>query len=331
MIITRTPLRISFFGGGTDYPVWYREHGGAVLSTTINKYCHIFCRYLPPFFNYNYLLRYIMREETSTIDDIKHPVVRECIRFMGIERGVEMTYAGDIPAQSGMGSSSAFTVGFLHALYALKGRIVTKRQLAREAINMEQNILKENVGSQDQVAAAFGGLNRIDFGGHREFYVTPITLDNGKLRHLHSYMMLFFTGLSRTASEIAGEQIKKTKDKKAELTKMYEMVDAAIEILTGREEHYEDFGRLLHESWQLKRGLTSEITNSRIDAIYEAAMREGALGGKLLGAGGGGFLLIFAHPDRHEAIKERLKDLLYVPFQFEDLGTQVIFYSTQDF
>lgn len=331
MIITRTPFRISFFGGGTDYPVWYREYGGAVLSTTINKYCYINCRYLPPFFPYKYRIRYTVREETQTVSEIKHPTVRECLKFLNIDRGIEMVHTSDVPAQAGVGSSSSFTVGFLNALYALTGKMSTKRQLAREAIHVEQNIVKENVGSQDQVAAAFGGLNKIEFGGDKEFYVYPVTIPKEKIDLLQSYMLLVFTGFSRNASDVAGEQIKKTREKKIELKTMMEMVDEAVNILNGKSDDIKDFGKLLHESWKIKRGITSLISTSEIDEIYETALSAGALGGKLMGAGGGGFMLIFAPPENHSRIKEKLKDFLFVPFSFEQLGSQIVLYSTQDF
>ncbi len=331
MIITRTPFRISFFGGGTDYPVWYKENEGAVISTTINKYCYISCRYLPPFFDYNYRIRYSFREETKSIDEIKHPSVRECLKFLNVEKGVEMVHTSDIPAQSGIGSSSAFTVGFLNALYALTGKMVTKRQLARDAIHVEQDLIKESVGSQDQVAASFGGLNKIEFRAGKDFYVQPITITQEKLNLLQDHLMLFFTHFSRNASDIANEQIKKTHEKKIELKAMMEMVEDAIEILNGNAHDINDFGKLLHESWKIKRTITNLITNGEIDAIYETALRTGALGGKLLGAGGGGFILFFAPPESQQAIKEKLKDLLHVPFRFEKLGSHVILYATQDF
>lgn len=331
MIITRTPFRISFFGGGTDYPVWYRENGGSVLSTSINKYCYVNCRYLPPFFEYKYRIRYSSREETRSVSEIQHPSVRSCLNFLNIEKGIEMVHTGDIPALSGMGSSSSFTVGLLHALYALKGKIVTKRQLARDAINIEQNIIGENVGSQDQVAAAFGGLNKIEFGGEKEFYVHPVTLLNGRLALLQNHLMLFFTGFSRHASDIAGEQIKNTPKKHSELKIMNEMVNEAINILNRNDDDIDDFGKLLHEAWKIKRGLTGLITTNKIDAMYDAAIKAGALGGKLLGAGGGGFILFFVCPEKQVLVKEKLKDFLYVPFGFDSLGTQMILYSTQDF
>jgi D-glycero-alpha-D-manno-heptose-7-phosphate kinase len=331
MIITRTPLRISFFDGGTDYPIWYKEHGGAVLSTTINKYCYINCRYLPPFFDHKYRIRYVEREETQHFSQIKHPSVRECLRFTNIEHGIEMVHSSDIPARSGVGSSSAFTVGFLHALNALKGKMITKRQLATDAINVEHNYIKENVGAQDQVAVAFGGLNKIEFGGEDEFYVHPITITKEKVDLLQSHMMLFFTGFSRNASDIAEEQIKKIPQLKSQLRQMQGMVDKAVEILNSNNCQIQDFGKLLNESWQLKRSLTSKISTSDIDAIYDMALSQGALGGKLLGAGGGGFILIFAPPHVQPKIKEKLSKILYVPFKFEKLGSQIILYSVQDF
>lgn len=331
MIITRTPLRISFFGGGTDYPVWYKENGGAVLSTTINKYCYISCRYLPPFFNYKYRIRYVEREETQSVNEIKHPSVRECLKFLNIEHGVEMVHTSDIPARSGVGSSSAFTVGFLQALNALKGKMITKRQLAQDAINVEHNLIKENVGSQDQVAVVFGGLNKIEFGVDSEFCVYPVTILEEKIELFQNHLMLFFTGFSRNASDIAGEQIKKTPTLTNELYQMKDMVNKAVDILNSDKRDIRDFGKLLHESWQIKRSLTDMISTNEIDAIYEAARKAGALGGKLLGAGGGGFILLFAEPAIQPKIKKKLKSLIHVPFSFEKLGSQVIMYSPQDF
>jgi len=327
MIISRTPFRISFFGGGTDYPVWYNENGGAVLATSINKYCYITCRYLPPFFEHKYRIVYSKTEQTQNISEIQHPSVKETLNFMGIEHGVEIHHDADLPARTGLGSSSAFTVGLLNALYALKGKMVTKRQLALEAIQIEQDIIKENVGSQDQTTAAFGGLNKIEFGGDQEIRVQPITLKSRKCQLLQDNLMLFFTGLSRTASEIAGEQIKKTPGKKNELTRMSEMVEEAIDILNGGDSDITDFGKLLHESWMIKRSLTEKISNHQIDEIYEEALNAGALGGKLLGAGGGGFIMFFVEPEFQPEVKDRLKNLLYVPFKFENLGSQIIYYA----
>jgi D-glycero-alpha-D-manno-heptose-7-phosphate kinase len=272
-----------------------------------------------------------MREETKNVSEIEHPSVRECLKFLNAEKGIEMVHTSDIPARSGIGSSSAFTVGFLNALYALSGKMVTKRQLAREAIHVEQSIIKESVGSQDQVAAAFGGINKIEFGGDREFYVTPMTIKENKLNMLQDSLMFFYTGLVRDASEIAGEQINATPSKKKELDLMVEMVDEAVNILNADSDDIDDFGRLLHKSWKIKRSLTNLITNGKIDQIYDTALKAGALGGKLLGAGGGGFILFYVSPECQARVKEKLRNLLLVPFRFENLGSQVIMYSTQDF
>jgi len=330
MIISRTPFRVSFFGGGTDYPVFYEENGGAVISTSINKYCYVICRYLPPFFDYKYRIRYTQREETQTIAEIKHPSVRECLNFINLDRGVEIQHNADLPAMSGLGSSSAFTVGLLNGLYALKGKMRTKYQLALDAIHVEQDMIKENVGSQDQTIAAFGGFNKIEFGGPKKITVHPITIDQDKLDSLQNHLMLFFTGFPRNASEIAGEQIRKTPEKKTELKAMMAMVDEALDTLNSSQDRLTDFGKLLHESWKIKRSLTAHITNSWIDEVYEAGIEAGAIGGKLLGAGGGGFMLFFVTPELQHNVKEKLGKLLYVPFRFHDLGSQIIYYAPEE-
>lgn len=327
MIITRTPFRISFFGGGTDYPGYYRDHGGAVLSTTINRYCYITTRLLPPFFQHRYCIRYSRREDVSAVSEIQHPAVRECLRFVGIEEGIEMVHTSDIPALSGVGSSSAFTVGFLNSLHALLGRMATKRQLAQEAIHVEQDLIGENVGSQDQTAAAFGGLNRIDFSATGGPQVTPITIGEEKSRRLQDQMLFFFTGFSRISSEVAAAQVAATPAKLRELHDLKQMVDRGVEILCGPAEHYAQFGELLHESWMIKRSLTSKISAPEIDEIYETGRRAGAIGGKLCGAGGGGFMLFFAAPETHARIKAALSRLLLVPIRFDSLGSHVAFYS----
>lgn len=323
MITSRAPYRISFFGGSTDYPAWYRENRGAVLATTIDKYCYITARYLPPFFEHKYSIAYRQIEVPQTIDEIQHPSVRETLKFMGITEGVEIHHAGDLSARSGMGTSSSFTVALLHALYALKGVIPTKMQLAKGAIHIEQEMIKESVGSQDQTLAAFGGFNRIDFGPGDNIEVHPMALKAGRLEGLKSHLMLLFTGLSRTASQIAAEQIRETPGKKNELGQMYQMVDEAINILNS-DRDITDFGRLLHEGWQLKKSLSSKVSPRYVDLLYEDAVKMGAIGGKILGAGGGGFLLLFVEPDLQANIRERL-GLLHVPFRFEDQGSQVIF------
>ncbi len=326
MIITRTPFRISFFGGGTDYPTWYKENGGAVLSTTIDKYCYITCRYLPPFFKHKHRIVYAKQESVNSINEIDHPSVRETLRFLKINKGVEIHHDGDLPSMSGLGSSSAFTVGLLHALSGLKGEMRTKRQLALEAIEIEQKLIGENVGSQDQTAAAFGGFNRIKFGGFEHISVTPIILKPERLEDFQSYLMLFFTDFARNASTIAKEQIKNIPNKESELKMMHQMVDQAIGILHGRQD-LKRFGTLLNEAWNIKRTLSSKITNPTLDEIYATGIKAGAYGGKLLGAGNGGFMLFFAPPEAHQKIRNKLKKLLYVPFKYENLGSQIIYYA----
>lgn len=330
MIITRTPFRISFFGGGTDYPVYYREHGGSVISTSINKYCYVTCRELPPFFDHRFLIRYGKREATQTVEEIEHPSVRECLKYMGVQHGIEMVHTGDIPARSGVGSSSAFTVGLLQALYAMRGQLVTKRKLAMDAIHVEQNLIGEAVGSQDQIATAFGGFNAIEFFGNDSIRVQPLTLSREKFEYLEQSLLFVFTGLSRNASSIAQEQIKETSTKLQTLHRMRQMVSEALAILNGPDHAMDDFGRLLHESWCLKRSLTGKITNAQIDEIYKQALRSGALGGKLCGAGGGGFLLLYAPAHAAAQLRKTLSDFVIVPFRFEQLGSQIVYYATDD-
>ena len=325
MIISRTPFRVSFFGGGTDYPHWFDKNKGAVLATTIDKYCYITCRYLPPFFEHKSRIIYSKMEHVQTIDEINHPAVREVLRFLKINEGIEIHHDGDLPARTGLGSSSAFTVGLLNSLYALKGVMTTKEQLAKEAIFVEQQMCRENVGCQDQTLAAYGGFNYIEFGGKEHLRVRTITLSEEKIKQLEGHLMMFFTGFARTASEIAAHQIKNIPKKKKEIKVMYEMTTEALHILN--EGRFLNFGKLLHENWQLKRGLSDKISNAHIDSIYTTARQAGAVGGKLLGAGGGGFVLIFAAPEKQEKIRQKLKDLLEIPFKFERLGSQIIFYQ----
>ena len=326
MIISKTPFRISFFGGGTDYPAWYNHNNGAVLSTTIDKYCYISCRYLPPFFEHKHRIIYSLMEQTKDVSEIKHPAVRGCLQFMKITDGVEIHHDGDLPARTGLGSSSSFTVGLLNSLYALKGIMISKEKLAGDAIHIEQDILKENVGSQDQVAAAYGGFNVIEFGGKNHCRVRPVTIDAERLGEFKKHLMLFFTGFSRTASEIAAEQIRKIPRRRRELKQMYGLVNDAVNIINGRKSLLE-FGRLMHETWLIKRSLTDKISTPTIDDIYDTARRSGTVGGKLLGAGGGGFMLLFVKPPDQKKVKSRLKNLLRVPFDFENSGSQIIFYS----
>lgn len=325
MIISRTPYRLSFFGGGTDYPVWYEQHGGSVISTTIDKYCHISCRYLPPFFEHRSRIVYSKIELALSNEQIQHPSVRETLKYMGVTEGLEIHHDGDLPARTGVGSSSSFTVGLIHSLYGLKRTMPTKRQLAEEAIHIERDVLQENVGSQDQVAAAFGGFNKITFSQDGSFNVQPVILDGSQLIEFQSHLMLYFTGFSRYASEIAKKQIENANKKQAALERMAAMVDEGLQILTGNE-NLARFGDLLHEAWQLKRGLADGVSTPEVDQIYTAARDAGALGGKLIGAGGGGFMLLFAKPSDQLKIKEKLKKLLLVPFRLETNGSQIIFY-----
>lgn len=329
MIITRTPFRISFFGGGTDYPAWYRKHGGSVLATTINKYCYITCRRLPPFFAHKHRVVYSLIENVTHIEDIKHPAVRNILQWAGIEDGLEIHHDGDLPARSGLGSSSAFTVGLVNALAALDGRMMSKQQLAETAIHIEQNIIKEHVGSQDQISAAFGGLNRIDFYENDSFNIAPFVLPQSRLQLLNDHLMLLFTGLTRTAAEIAVTKIENLEKRNAELTRMRAMVDDAIGILSSDRESIDEFGELLHNSWLMKRELAAGVTNSQVDDIYSAARNAGAIGGKILGAGGGGFMLLFARPKAQAAIRARLGSFVHVPFRFESAGSRVALYQPE--
>lgn len=322
MIITRTPFRISFFGGGTDYPSWYRQHGGAVLGGTINKYCYISCRHLPPFFEHRIRVSYSKIETCHNIEEVQHPSVRESLRLMGLDN-VEIHHDADLPARSGMGSSSAFIVGLLNALNGMRGTVVTRKQLATDAVHVEQEILKETVGSQDQVFAAYGGVNAIYFHKSGEIDVRPLPVANDRLLKLESYLMLAFTGQSRTASDVAKTYVPQMG--RRQLRILRDIVDEAVNILASGS--IRDFGELLHETWMEKRSLGEGVSNPEIDAMYAGARETGAIGGKILGAGGGGFMLLFAPPETHDAIREKLSGLLHVPFKFEFSGSQIIFYD----
>lgn len=327
MIITKTPFRISFFGGGTDYPAWYKNYGGSVLATTIDKYCYISCRRLPPFFEHKHRIVYSRIENVKSINEIEHPAVRGVFNWLDIVDGLEVHHDGDLPARSGLGSSSAFTVGLIHALKGLNGELVNKSQLARDAIYIEQNVLNENVGSQDQISAAFGGFNKILFHKNDSFSVEPITLSASRRQDLQSHLMLCFTGFSRIADSIAKSKIDNLKNREAELIRMGEMVNEAINILLSDHISIDEFGKLLDLSWKYKRSLSERVSTPEIDQIYDAAMQAGAIGGKILGAGGGGFMLLFAKPEKQPAIRERLKKLVHVEFNFENSGSRVALYQ----
>ena len=329
MIISRTPFRVSFFGGGTDYPSWYEDRGGAVLATTIDKYCYLTCRYLPPFFEHRIRLVYSKIENCQTVDEIEHPAVRETLRYLDFQRGVEIHHDGDLPARSGAGTSSSFVVGLLHALYALTGRMPSKRQLALEGIHIEQERLKETVGSQDQVLAAYGGFNHIIFGKEGGITVRPMTLPLERVSDLNDHLMLFYTGVLRTASDIARSYVEDIESRERQMRSMIDMVNEGIAILQGGDD-LNRFGRLLHEGWQLKRSIGANVSNVHVDTIYDEARSAGAVGGKLLGAGGGGFILLFAPPSQHARIRERLNRLIHVPFKFESLGSQIIFFEQEE-
>ena len=330
MVITSTPLRISFFGGGTDYPVWYRQYGGSVLATTINKCCYITCRRLPPFFDYHTRISYSKVENVRRNDAIEHPSVRGCLQFLGVDEGLEIHHVADLPARTGLGTSSAFTVGLLLGLYALQDRMRDKQALASDAIHVEQELLQEAVGAQDQVSAAYGGFNRINFHTDGTIEVKKVLTAPSRLAELEQHLALYFTGFARTASEIAQEQVRMTPQRKQELATMLQLVGEAEAIVTSPTRSLFEFGRLLHEGWQIKRSLTQKITNANIDAIYDAGLSAGALGGKLLGAGGGGFMLFFVPPERRQAVRERLKKLLCVPFSFSNKGSHVVVYEPDE-
>lgn len=329
MIISRTPYRVSFFGGGTDYPAWYRVHGGSVLATTIDKYCYLTCRYLPPFFEHRIKLVYSKIEQCQAIDEIVHPAAREVLRFLDVQRGVEIHHDGDLPARSGMGSSSAFTVGLLHALHGLTGSMPSKKQLADESIHLEQDVLKETVGSQDQVLAAYGGFNHITFLPNGEISVRPITLAAERLHELGAHLMLFYTGIARLSSDVARSYVSEIETRKRQMRLMKDLVEEGVSILAdGRP--IEAFGELLNEAWEAKRSLSETVSNSHIDALYRHACAAGALGGKITGAGGGGFLLLFVPPSRHLQVSQALGQFIQVPIRLEYSGSQIIFVDRQE-
>ena len=326
MIICKTPFRISFFGGGTDYPEWYQKHQGRVISASINKFSYINCRFLPPFFEYKYRIRYYKREETNTIENIKHPSVRECLKFIKLKKGIEIVHNADLPAKSGLGSSSTFTVGLLHALHALKNQMVSKETLAKEAIHIEQNIIQENVGSQDQTAAAYGGLNLIHFNNLKNILVEPVLCPDDRIDQLQGSLLLYFSGFQRYAEKFASAHINQVKKKESDLKDMIDIVDEGLSILKSKT-NINEFGKLLNEQWKLKKSVLPIVTNNKIDKLYKLGINSGALGGKLLGAGGGGFMLFFVPKSKQKKFKLKLKNYLHVPFEFDYLGSQIVHYS----
>lgn len=328
MIITQTPFRMSFFGGGTDFPDFYREHGGAVISTTFDKYCYVNVRHLPRFFDYSTELSYARTERVKRVEDIEHPAIREAMKHLDMHE-IRLTYEADLPARSGLGSSSSFAVGMLNAFYALKGKYADKRKLADDAIFLERVLCNESGGVQDQIAASFGGMNRINFNAEG-YTVNPVIISPERKKLLNRNLMLFFTGFSRFSSDIQVAAEKNLKSKQNQLLEMLSLVDDAEKILTSKTD-LEEFGRLLDYTWQLKRGITDKVSTDSIDAVYSRALQAGATGGKLLGAGGGGFLLFYVDPDKQENVRKALENLLYVPFEFENGGTRVIHYTPESY
>lgn len=328
MIIAQTPFRMSFFGGGTDYEGFFKEHEGAVISTTFDKYCYTTIRHLPRFFDYSNEIVYGVMERTKSVDEIKHPAVRNIMKYLDMHE-LRVVYEADLPARSGLGTSSSFAVGLLNACYALKGKYADKRKLADDAIYIERVLCNEAGGIQDQIAASFGGFNRIDFRADG-YTVSSVVFSTDRQKELNNRLMLFFTGFSRFSSDIAQSQIKATRDKTAELLEMKALVDDVQRLLVSGSD-LNEFGRLLDYTWKLKRSITSDISNNDIDILYNKAIEAGALGGKLLGAGGGGFLLFYVEPEYQQNVRKVLEDLIYVPFEFENEGTRIMYYRPEYF
>lgn len=330
MIITKTPFRMSFFGGGTDMEEYFKENEGAVLSTTFDKYCYINVRHLPRFFDYSTELSYSKTERVTDVNDIQHPAIREAMKMLDMHE-IRLTYEADLPARSGLGTSSSFAVGMLNAFYALKGKYADKKRLSDEAIYLERVLCKEVGGWQDQIAASFGGFNRINFNADG-YEVLPVIISPERKRQLNDNLMMFFTGFTRFSSDVQMVNNAKTSENKKErLKKMYKLVDEAEAVLTNKERDLDDFGRLLDVTWRLKKGTGDAVSTSSIDELYEKGIKAGALGGKLLGAGGGGFLVFYVQPEKQKMVKEAMKDLMHIPFRFEDGGTRVIHYSPEEY
>ena len=325
MIISKTPFRISFFGGGSDYRSWVQKYGGSVLSTSIDKYCFISCRTLPNFFDHKYRIVYSKIETVNQINLIKHPAVKNILMWKGMDNGLEIHHDGDLPARSGLGSSSSFCVGLINVIEAYKGNLISKNELAKQAIYVEQKIIGENVGSQDQIASAFGGLNKINFNTDGSFEVKKMLLSKELLNVFNANLMLFFSGRTRIASKIAKEQIKNISHNEKQIHEMVNMVDIAVSLLYKSE--FDEFGKLLNETWKMKKSLSDKISTQYIDEIYSTGIENGALGGKLLGAGGGGFVLFYAQKKYHANIKKALSKLTFVPFNFENLGSSIVLYE----
>ncbi len=330
MIITKTPFRMSFFGGGTDMESFFRKYGGAVLSATFDKYCYVNVRHLPRFFEWTSELTYSKIEKVSSVDDIQHPAIRNAMKMLDMYE-IRLTYEADLPARSGLGTSSSFAVGMLNAFYALKGKYADKKKLADEAIYLERVLCEESGGWQDQIAAAFGGMNRIEFNKDGTYEVKPVIIHPDRKKQLNDNLLMFFTGFTRFSSEMQKANRAGYDKKILQLKQMYALVDEAQRVLEDKHGNLDDFGKLLDITWRLKRQTGGAITTNSIDALYERGIEAGALGGKLLGAGGGGFLIFYVCPEKKDAVMKAMSNLLYVPFRFEDGGTQVIHYSPEAF
>ena len=331
MVITKTPFRISFFGGGTDHPDWFNHHGGKVLATTFDKYCYISVRVLPPFFEHKHRIVYSKIESVNEIESINHPSVREVLKYLNYPKGLEIHHDGDLPARSGLGSSSSFTVGILNALSAMNGDYKSPYQLATDAIHVEQNLIKECVGCQDQISAAYGGFNEIEFNKDGSFLVEPLVVQKEGLEDLNNHLMLFFTGVSRYSSEILTSQLANLSNCQSQMNELRDMVDEGASILRNQNNSLDDFGKLLDKSWKNKRSLSKLITNNIIDELYSNAIKAGALGGKILGAGGGGFILFFVKPENQINVAKVMEKLTHVPFKFENTGSKVVLYQPDGF
>lgn len=330
MVITRTPFRVSFFGGGTDYPDWFQKHGGLIVGTTFQRYCYISCRNLPPFFNHKTRIVYSQTEEVNHPDEIRHPAIRGCLKALNISDGLEIHHDGDLPARSGLGSSSSFTVGFLLSLEAMRHRMPTKRNLADMAIKVEQELLKEHVGIQDQILASFGGFQMIHILPTGEYEVRPMILPPAYLRSFEDHILLGFTGLTRNSTQVAGRHIEAIRNGTTAMSEIHSLARQGIDAISGQQD-FSEIGRLLQDGWHIKRGNADGVSNSDIDDIFNVAMKAGAYGGKLLGAGGGGFIMFLAPPKLHEKIKAALPKIrVWVPFKFDVTGSQVIFHTDEN-
>ena len=329
MIITKTPFRMSFFGGGTDMENFFREHGGAVLSTTFDKYCYVNVRHLPRFFDYSTELSYSVTERVTNVEDIEHPAIRNAMKMLDMHE-IRLTYEADLPARSGLGTSSSFAVGMLNAFYALKGKYADKKKLADEAIYLERVLCNEAGGWQDQIAASYGGFNRINFGPDG-YEVLPLIISPERKKQLNNNLLMFFTGFTRFSSEMQKANNVSSAEKTVQLKEMMALVDDAEQVLVNKNSDLDSFGRLLDRTWRLKKQTGSKISTNSIDAFYEKGIQAGALGGKLLGAGGGGFLLFYVQPKKQEAVRDAMRELMYIPFEFENGGTRVIHYSPETY